>query len=103
MGHVIDDVEDLEPPVIRHLVMDDAEWSADIRLRFQQTGRPCPYLPLGALALTHAQPFLPVESVDSIDILAFALPQQQDEQSPVAEPSVLFGKVSQPIQEFCLM
>ncbi len=82
MGDVIDDVQNPEAPAIGHLVMDEVERPAGIGLASTSSGALIADRPLAAFALADPQPFFPVETVDAVDARGFALPAQQDEQSP---------------------
>ncbi len=99
MGDVIDHVQDPEPPTVGHLDMHEVQRPPGIRPCLHEDRHPDANGPLAALALAHAQPFLPIEPVDAVDARGLALPPQQDEQPAVAEPPALVGKVTQPLPE----
>ncbi len=82
--------------------MDKVRRPASIRPFLHQKGSPDANGPLATLALAHPQTLFQVELVDPVDARCLALPQQQDERPPLAEPSALIGKVSQPLPEFRL-
>jgi hypothetical protein len=91
--HVIDDVENTEAPAESELVVDERPARVDPGLD-QDRGAGSNGPPSGS-ALAHRQPFLPIEPVDAIDARGLALPPQQDEQPPVAEPATLIGELAQ--------
>ena len=94
-GHVVDDVEDAEAAAKRELVVDEVERPAGVDPGLDQDRRTGSNRPPPGSALADRQPFLPIEPVDAVDAGRLALPPQQDEQPPVAEPAALIGKLAQ--------
>ena len=75
--------------------MDEVERPACVGPGLDQDRRACSDRPAPGSALADRQSFLPVEPVDAIDAGGLALPPQQNEQPPVAEPAALIGKLAQ--------
>ena len=94
-GYIVDDVEDAEAPAKRELVVDEVERPARVDPGLDQDRSTASHRPPPGSALADCQPFLPVEPIDAIDAGRLALPPQQDEQPPVAEPAALIGKLAQ--------
>ena len=93
--HVVDDVEDAEPPAVGELVMDEVQRPARIRPRLDQDRRPRSNGPAAGAPLAHRKPFLAIEPVDAVDARGLALLPQQDEQPPIAKAPALVGEIAQ--------
>ena len=99
LDHVINDVEDAEAPAVGELVMDEVGGPARVRSGFDQDRRACAHSLASGPPLAHGQPFLAVESMDTVDARGLAL-ASEDEQPPTAQPPSFVGQLAQPGANF---
>jgi hypothetical protein len=92
--HVIDDVEDAEPPAAGKLVMDEIHRPASVRLGFDQDRRPRPHGAPPSPPLADRETFFAIEPVDAVDPRRFAVLPQQDEQLTISETLPLVGEIA---------
>jgi transposase len=83
--HVIDDVQDAEPPASGELVMNKIQRPAGVGSRLDQDRRPRSHSAPPTPSLAHRQAFFAIEPVDPVDSGRFAVLAQQDEQAPIAD------------------
>jgi len=102
VGHVVGDVEDPEAAAIGHLVVHEVERPAGVGPGLDKHGGSDADSPLAAFAPANTEPFFAVEPVNAVDARWLALPSQQDEQAPIAEPAPLIGQIAQPGPQFPL-
>src|ERR1700758_3823854 len=93
--HVIDDVQDAEPPAAGKLVMDEIHRPASVRLGFDQDRRPRPHGAPPSPSLARRQAFFAIEPVDAVDSKRLAVLAQQDEQAPIAEAPPRVSEIAQ--------
>jgi hypothetical protein len=98
--HVVDDVENAEPPATGELVMHEVQRPARVRLRLDKDRRPRSDRAAAGPALAHREPFLAVKPVDAVLARALAFLTQQDEQSSVAEAAARIGKFPKSFAQF---
>jgi hypothetical protein len=94
--HVVNDVQNAEPPAAGELIVDEIHGPAGVGDRLDQQRRPRSHCPSPRTAFTHREAFLPVEPVDAVDPRRFALRAQQDEQPPIAKALALIGESPEP-------
>jgi hypothetical protein len=92
--HVIDDVQDAEPPAAGKLVMDEIHRPASVRLGFDQDRRPRPHGAPPSPSLAHRQAFFAIKPVDAVDARGSALLPQQDEQPTISKTLPLVGEIA---------
>lgn len=93
--HVVDDVQNAEPPATGELVMHEVERPARIWPWLDKDWRPPSDRAAAGSALSHHQPFLAVEAVDAVLAGPLALLPQQNKEPPVAEAPAFVGEVAQ--------
>ena len=92
LGHVVDHVEDAEPPTLRELVVDEVDRPPRVRHSDGQQRRPRPGRLLPTASLANGQPLLAVEPLGLLPVHHQPLPSQQHMQPPIAEPASLAGQ-----------
>ena len=98
--HVVDDVQNAEPPAAGELIVDEIHGPAGVGDRLDQYRRPRPHGAAPSAALTHREAFLPIQPIDAVDPRRFALLAQQDEQPPIAKALALIGESLEPRPQF---
>jgi hypothetical protein len=101
--HVVDDVQDAEPPAAGELVVHEIDRPARVGAGFDQHRRPHSYGAPPRPPFAHREALFPVKSVDAVDPRPLALLTQQDEQSSIAEPPALVGKITPPHPQLGLL
>ena len=97
---MVDHVQHPETLAVRKLIVDEIQRPACIGPRLDQERCPCPDRLAPSLPFVHRQPFLAIQTVDPIDPGGLALAAQQEEESPIAEPTAFIGEFSQPPTQF---
>src|SRR6202034_1179789 len=93
--HVIDDVQDAEPPAAGKLVMDEIHGPTSVRLGFDQDRRPRPHGAPPSPSPAHRRALFAIKPVDVVDARGLALLPQQDEQPTISETLPLVGEIAQ--------
>ncbi len=91
--HIVDDVEDTEPPAAGELVMHEVQGPAGVRPRLHKDGRSRSDSAAASLALAHREPFLAIKPVNPVFARALAFLTQKDKQPPIAKTTARIGEV----------
>jgi len=98
--HVVDDVEDAEPPAAGELVMHEVQRPARIRPWLDNDRRPRADSAAAGPAFAHRKPFFAVKPVETVFARALAFLAQQDEQPPIAKASAGVGEFPKSFAQF---
>jgi hypothetical protein len=93
--HVLDDVEDPEPPAAGELVVDEIQRPAGVGDSLDEDRRPGSHGAPPRPPLAHREAFFAVKSINAVDPRRFAVLTQQNEQPPIAKMSPCVGEVAQ--------